>query len=519
MRDYVPLIDTYMDTMDTAGRRALTTLMDLGWPGKRHTLPGPGLPSSGAVEEHDQMTYLAGIYVGDPFRFCRGDQPGHRHPHFRHINVTHGLRQLEWTLSECVQRVTEQGRFEAQLEHERYILVRTPDAKLWQEHGPYYAEDEDGNLVVQPDPLSSRYGLTPQGVLQLCVLSSPPFRPVEDPLMADVRPAVTRSRRKPRPCIDRPRLVEALADALFWYERSIHALEDQPMVQRRLGWSPITRLLSDHFDVLADDIEGTLDIYRGKAPLPQGFDRDWLEGVLRVYPQLKTLSRKDVRTWLALAPAIAHLLQTVPAIAYAKLPWPNRPSARSDIDLELGNLLRQILFDSYDDEVQDAREQALKLDQEALHILEQWRDRGILEQWLDRGEEAFLREIAHIRKITGHSSPAPRKRRVPRRERFKGHLNALRLILYQGTWPRQAIGDTPLYEALLLRMREAFLRYGSARWPDTFIEHVMVKILQQVGLEDLSQSELIVDRLRKRLERFEDNLQAAVRALEERRRH
>jgi hypothetical protein len=47
----------------------------------------------------------------------------------------------------------------------------------------------------------------------------------------------------------------------------------------------------------------------------------------------------------------------------------------------------------------------------------------------------------------------------------------------------------------------------------------MVKILQQVGLEDLSQSELIVDRLRKRLERFEDNLQAAVRALEERRRH
>jgi hypothetical protein len=464
------------------------------------------------------MTYIAGRYVGDPFRFCRGDQPGHSHPHFRHINVTHGLRQLEWTLSECVQRVTEKGRFEALLEHERYILVRTPGSRLWQEHGPYDAEDEDGNLVVQPDPQSSRYGLTPQGVLQLCVLSSPPFQPVEDPLMADVRPAVTRSRRKPRPCIDRPRLVEALAVALFRYEHSMHALEDEPMVQRRLGWSPITRLLSDHFDVLADDIEGTLNIYRGKAPLPQGFDRDWLEGVLQVCPQLKTLSRKDVRTWLDRAPAIAQLLQTVPAIAYAQLPWPNRPFARSDIDIELGNLLRQILFDSYDDEVQKARKRAMTFDQEAQSILEQWRDEGILQQWLEQGQEAVLREMARIIGEPDSFSPARDKKRVPRRERFKGHLNALRSVLYQGTWPRRAIGDTPLYEALLLRMREAFLRYGSARWPDTFIEHAMVNILQQVGLEDHAKPDLIADRLRKRIERFENDLKAALRDLENRRR-
>jgi hypothetical protein len=465
------------------------------------------------------MPYLAGTYVGDPFRFYRGDQEGHRHPQFRHINVTAALRQLDWPLSECVQRITGKGRFEAQLEHERYILVRTPGGRLWQEHGPYYAEDEDGNFVVRPDPLSSRYGLTPHGVLQLCVLYSAPFRTVEEPLMTDVRPAGTRSRRKPQLCRDRPRLVEALADALFWYEHSIHALEDQPMVQRRLGWSPITRLLSDHFDVLADGIEGTLNLYRGKAPLPQGFDRDWLEGVLQVYPQLKTLSRKDVRTWLALAPAIAHLLQTVPATAYAKLPWPNRPSARSDIDLELGNLLRLILFDSYDDEVQRARKRAMRFDQEAQSILEQWRNEGTLQQWLEQGQEAVLREMARIIGEPDSFSPARDKKRVPRRERFKGQLNALRAVLYQGTWPRQAIGDTPLYEALLLRMREAFLRYGSARWPDTVIEHATVKILQQVGLEDLSKPESIVDRLRKRLERFKDNLQAAVRAVEERRRH
>jgi hypothetical protein len=161
------------------------------------------------------MTYLAGIYVGDPFRFFRGDQPGHRHPQFRHINVTAALRQLEWTLSECVQRVTEKGRVEALRAHERYILVRTSDAKLWQEPGPYDAEDEDGNLVVQPDPQSSRYGLTPHGVLQLCVLYSAPFRTVEEPLMADVRPTIKEERRKPRPCRDRRQLVEALADALL----------------------------------------------------------------------------------------------------------------------------------------------------------------------------------------------------------------------------------------------------------------------------------------------------------------
>jgi hypothetical protein len=261
-----------------------------------------------------------------------------------------------------------------------------------------------------------------------------------------------------------------------------------------------------------------LSIYRGKAPLPQGFDRDWLEGVLQVYPQLKTLSRKDVRTWLDRAPAIAQLLQTVPAIAYAQLPWPNRPFARSDIDIELRNLLRQILFDSYDDEVQKARKRAMKVDQEAQSILEQWRDEGILQQWLEQGQEAVLREMARIIGEPDSFSPARDKKRVPRRERFKGHLNALRSVLYQGTWPRQAISDTHLYEALLLRMREAFLHYGSADWPDTFIEHAMVKILQQVGLEDLAKPNLIADRLRKRIERFENDLLAALRDLENRRR-
>ena len=77
--------------------------------------------------------------------------------------------------------------------------------------------------------------------------------------------------------------------------------------------------------------------------------------------------------------------------------------------------------------------------------------------------------------------------------------------------------ETPLYEILLLRMRDAFMRYGSSTWPDTFIEHVMVKILQQVGLEDLSPSELIVDRLRKRIERFENDLLAALKELQARR--
>jgi len=88
------------------------------------------------------------------------------------------------------------------------------------------------------------------------VLFSAPFRAVEEPLIADVRPAVTPTRKKPQRYVDRPRLVETLADALFSYEISIHALEEQSTVRSRLDWSPITRLLSDHFEVLAEDIEG-----------------------------------------------------------------------------------------------------------------------------------------------------------------------------------------------------------------------------------------------------------------------
>jgi hypothetical protein len=73
------------------------------------------------------MPYLAGHYVGDPFSFCRGDQAQHRPSdshRFWHINSPHALRGLKWTLPECIQHVTEKGRFEARYEHESYILVR-----------------------------------------------------------------------------------------------------------------------------------------------------------------------------------------------------------------------------------------------------------------------------------------------------------------------------------------------------------------------------------------------------------
>jgi hypothetical protein len=439
------------------------------------------------------------------------------HPRFQHINSTYALRELEWTLTECIQHVTEKGRFEARREHESYILVRERDGKLWQKHGSYYLQDEGGNLIVQPDPQSSRYGMTPQGVLQLCVLSSAPFRTVEEPLMADLRPAITLSRKKPRPCIDRPRLVEALADALFWYESSIHALEEQSTVQSRLDWSPITRLLFDHFDVIADDVDAALNRYRGKDSLPEGLDHDWLEGVLRVYPQLKTLSRKDIYKWLELAPAVAQLLQTVPGIAYAKLPWPNPPFSRSKIDIELGDLQRQILFDSYDNEVQKARKWAMKFDQEAQSILEQWRDEGILEHWLGRGQKAVIQEMTRIIWGNDSFSPARDEKRIPRREHFKGHLHALNLVLSQGTWPRRSLEDTPLYELLLLRMDDAFMRYGSFK-PHNAFDYARVAILQQVGLEDLAEPHLIVDRIRQRLKRFEMKLQDALKAATDQRR-
>jgi hypothetical protein len=182
----------------------------------------------------------------------------------------------------------------------------------------------------------------------------------------------------------------------------MHTLEEQSTVQSHLDWSPITQLRSDHFDVIADDVDAALNRYRGKDPLPEGFNHDWLEGVLRVYPQLKTLSRKDIREWLALAPAVAQLLQTVPSIAYAKLPWPNPPFARLDIDIKLEGLQRQILFDSYDDEVQKARKWAMKFDQEAQSILEQWWDEGSLKQGLDRWQEAILWEMTRI--IWGNDS-------------------------------------------------------------------------------------------------------------------
>jgi hypothetical protein len=289
-------------------------------------------------------------------------------------------------------------------------------------------------------------------------------------------------------------------------------------VRSRLTWSPITQVLAEHFDALAGDIDATLKLYRGERALPDGFDRDWLQGVLQAHPQLQTLTRQDIREWLALAAAVEQLFQTMPSDAYTKLPWPNAPFARSKIDLELNDLRRRILWDPSDMDVQEEQERARHLDQEVLRILELWRDQGTLEQWQDRGEEACLREMARMLEITGHSSPAPDTKRHPRRARFKGHLNALRVVLVQGTWPHQSIADTPLYELLLLRMREAFLRYGSPRWTDTFIDHAMVKILRQVGLEDLGAPERIVDRLRKRIERFENHLSVALKALEERRR-
>jgi hypothetical protein len=96
-----------------------------------------------------------------------------------------------------VERVTETGRFEARREHERYVLVRTSDGRLWQHHGSCDTQDAAGNLIVQPAPQSSRCGLTPHGVLQLCVLSSLPFAPVEEPWIADVRPHIKVERRKP----------------------------------------------------------------------------------------------------------------------------------------------------------------------------------------------------------------------------------------------------------------------------------------------------------------------------------
>jgi hypothetical protein len=199
------------------------------------------------------------------------------------------------------------------------------------------------------------------------------------------------------------------------------------------------------------------------------------------------------------------------------LPRPNSPFARSDIDIELGELQRQILFDSYDDEVEKARKRALRFDREAQAILQEWQDQGVLDEWLTRGQGAVLREMARIIYGNDPVPPAQDKKRIPRRQRLKWPLRVLKLVLYQGTWPRQSLEDTPLYEILLLRMHEAFRHYGSSTWPDTFIEHAMVKILQQVGLEDLSESHLIVDRLRKRLTRFETTLQDALTAATERR--
>jgi hypothetical protein len=56
------------------------------------------------------MPYLAGYYVNDPFRFCRGGRSKHAqsdHRRFQHLNSPHALGELEWTLPECIQHVTE----------------------------------------------------------------------------------------------------------------------------------------------------------------------------------------------------------------------------------------------------------------------------------------------------------------------------------------------------------------------------------------------------------------------------
>jgi hypothetical protein len=445
------------------------------------------------------MQELACLHLlGDPFAFFRGDQSTATNPSFRHINVRGALRQQNWTLPDCVEHVTEKGRFEALGETETYILVRTDDGRLWQKHGPYIIEDGEGNLGARPDPQSSKWGLIPAGVMQLCVLTSAPFRMAEAPCIADVRPNITKARQSYRTCRDRTRLIEAIAEALFAYEAACHVLEEMSIIRGRIDGSLATmQFLRENLSHFLEDmkafvrlakagddeseVHAAVEAWLQTTRLSHGDISHQVErarDLLKSTPELKNVDVRAICEWFDLAPIIGQILQMLPGHAFAKIPWPNPPWSRSMFDDEFEQLLREILFGS---SVQ---------------------------------EKTSHRSPPIVQRLP-HGSDIQKK--IRRRERFQGQLSALKLVMYQGTWRHQSMDETPLYEILLLRMRDAFMRYGSSTWPDTFIEHVMVKILQQVGLEDLSPSELIVDRLRKRIERFENDLLAALKELQARR--
>jgi hypothetical protein len=389
-------------------------------------------------------------------------------------SVRHTYQRVPWSVEEQLQLVTPVGW--------RLLPIMAPlkdEAQQYLQQFPYYTGNEFDRDDRDVSPIGHLVGLSPHWVLQVSILASEAFRLAEAPSIADVRPHVSAAHRKPRPCRNRQRLVERLADALLAYVAAHHAIEELPQVRGRLDWGPITGMLHEDFDALADHLDDHLRVYRGERANDGSFDPDALQSALQAYPQLSTLTLKEIRTWLANAPAIAYILQALPAEAYANLHWPNAPWARSLLDTDLNALLREILLPADDLEPVSYRSPT--------------------------GEQGRLPGSSH-------------KKRVRRREQFQRQLAALKLVLYQGMWPHQSIGDLPLYEMLLLRMREAFLRYGSSQWPDTFIDHAMVKLLRQVGLEDLGAPKRIVDRLRKRIERFENHLLAALKALEERRR-
>ena len=393
------------------------------------------------------MQELACIHLhGNPFALFKGDQSTATNPSFRHINVRSALRQLKWTMPECVEHVTEKGRFEALGETETYILVRTDDGRLGQQHGSYIVEDEDGNLVACPDPQSSEWGLTPVGVMQLCVLFSAPFQAVAAPCVADVRPGTTETRRSHRTCRDRTRLIEALAEALFAYEAACHALEEMSTIRGRIDGSLATlQFLRENLPHLVEDIKAfvrlakagddesemhaAVEAWLRTTQLSHGDISHLIERtreLLKSNPELKNMDFRTIREWFERASIIGQILQTLPGHVFAKIPWSNPPWPRSLFDEEFDQLLREILFGS-----------------------------GV-QQKLGHRSPAIVQRLLQGSDI---------QKKIRRRERFQGQLSALKLVLYQGTWPRQSMDETPLYEILLLRMRDAFTRYGSADWP------------------------------------------------------
>jgi hypothetical protein len=130
---------------------------------------------------------------------------------FRFLSVWEVFSQVSWSLEGCLQRVAPTKA------HWDESFLEFKDSRAREHHLSVPAPHRE-RLIGPGGYTPGRMTLAPEGLLQVCILWSPPFREAPPDMIRDVRLPATHCPKDDR-CRDRPLLVETLADALMQYER------------------------------------------------------------------------------------------------------------------------------------------------------------------------------------------------------------------------------------------------------------------------------------------------------------